>query len=237
MTMRKLWFVLAMISITIFSYSHTAYATEFDIEAYSVSEEDRDEFLQELNLKVISDDSRKRAINCLAVDENGNYALAFSNLSECWIYIYDSNNVFQYGYSFTSKGDYGIAFCNSGLAIHFTRPNLFTIFDPTGNCLDIQKISNNTQSLREKDRIFYKTQINSNGKLYTLERDINVGDSYARLVVKDSSGEQHTIYDVSSDLAIQQVLLIGAIPAFFSFVIWGITKKQKGQGDGSVVPE
>jgi hypothetical protein len=75
-------------------------------------------------------------------------------------------------------------------------------------------------------RIYYRTRKLVSQKQYYLDRDINWGQSYSRLIRVDESGNTKILYDASVDVAIGQIFGTVSVVAFFAFVIWLTYKKQ-----------
>ena len=63
-------------------------------------------------------------------------------------------------------------------------------------------------------------------KTYLLERNANIGNSFSRFVLEEY-GERTVLYDVSKEHNIRQILILASPICFFTFVIFGISKRNK----------
>lgn len=76
--------------------------------------------------------------------------------------------------------------------------------------------------------VFDRTSKEVSGKTYYLDRDFGSGvRSYARLMVKDSTGTEIAIYDETFEYNFRQVAMWVAIVSFVGFVFYSIAKHIK----------
>ena len=198
----------------------------------TISEEEKAAVLEQLNLQLLPDDSRKTSLRCFDVGLDGAVAIGTASGSGCILYVYDSSGAFRYGYSFHADGAYGLEFRGDMLALFLLRGNVFVLFDSEGNCVDFQKITNVEQNhVKAKELLNRSTKIIGE-KTYSLQRDMDIGDSYSRLVLKEKSGECTVLYDVTSQNKTGQIIMVAFIACFFGFVIWGCIEKKKSVSGG-----
>lgn len=190
-----------------------------------VSETDKAAVLDRMDLDTVQDDSYRAGIQCFAVDQNGRYALAVGKGSNCRIYVYDHSGKFQYGCSFRSEGTFGIEFCEKKLLLHFNRGDTVLFIDESGKCVDVQKADDPIQHGIFIKEIRNQTTKIIGEKIYSLERNLNIGDSYSRFVI-DENGKRMVLYDVTSDHIVKQVMLVASPICFFTFVFYGLAEKQ-----------
>ena len=200
-----------------------------DFSVQSLSEEEKTGFIQKTKLKMIYDDSDKKGIKTFDISENGTIALALGSNADnnINIYVYDPKGNFQYGYNFYSDGAYGIGFVEENIAIYFLRGDTIAIFDPNGNCIDVQKIINPDECMMLSKNIINRVSKQETDKSYLLERDVNIGDTYSRFVILEEDGTRNVLYDISQQHSIGNILWIVGIVGFFGIVIVGIVKKQR----------
>lgn len=201
-------------------------AASLGIVTESLSEEEKAAFADKLSLEQILNDENKSGIQCFDVNEDGTVAIATGSGNHCAVYVYDSQGTFQYGYRFSCDGDYGVVFCENVLSLFFLRGDTFAFFDASGRCIDAQKVTN-----PEQNHVYFKEILNRTvkevaGRIYALERDLNLGDSYSRLVVSDEQGETTLIYDAGSDHIVAQIIGVVLVILFFTVVITGLIKKR-----------
>lgn len=190
----------------------------------SLPEEEKRAFIEELNIESLDQDDRKTSILSFDARDDGTVALAVGG---GMIYVYDPSGEYQYGFRIDSNGDYGIEFQGDMLAIYFARSYYIALFDDTGECIDVQQIVDPNQRLARTREVLVRTTRETAGKSYILERDIEVGAGYSRLVAVDASGDRTVLYDVTTDHVIGQALMIAGILGFVVFVIWGWIKQQE----------
>lgn len=205
----------------------TASATTLGFFTQSLSAEDKSEAMQKLDLELIYEDDYQAGIQCFDVSPDGLVALAFQSGSKGWVYVYNQDNAFQYGFTFVADGDFGIEFYQEFLALYFIRGNRIAIYDSSGNCVDILDENPPNQNIGRTKEILNRTQKELSGKRYILERDVALGDSYSRCVTINQQGARTEIYDVSTKHSTEEIARLIAFVCFFAFVIWGAYNKHK----------
>ena len=208
-------------------FANTVYATEYPIKTYRIDEADKTAVISKTNMQPIETDSIRGRIECFDVSQDGDVAIGIDNTSSSVIYVYDATGVFQYGFSFNVDGDYGIVYCDNLLGIYFLRGDTIMFCDDSGTCLDVRTLSSDENGYMQAKEILNRVSKDIGGKRYILERDINIGDSYSRLVVIDEHGNRTTLYDVMPEHSIGRILALSVGIGFFSFVAWGCMNKAK----------
>lgn len=180
--------VLSVLSVLLFfTISLTAFASDSPNSLVQQVEE-------ALDISVFHQKGPDRLIKCFDVNEDGSYAIGFRNNT---IHVYDSLGNFQYGYRFSTDGDYGIILKENNIVIYLARSHTLVEIDPTGKCVRAEKVdfSKNTVDV---DDIINRTCKQIRNVNYYLERDIGIfnGD-YSRLVKIDENGNRIVLYDVT----------------------------------------
>ena len=204
-----------------------ANATSLGIATDSLSEAEKASFVDKLSLELISNDENKSGIQCFDVNEDGTVAIATGSGNHCAVYVYDSQGTFQYGYRFSCDGDYGVVFRENMLSIFFLRGDMFAFLDSSGACIEVQKVTNPEQNYVYFKEILDRTVKEVAGRTYMLERDLDLWDSYSRLVITDEQGEITLLYDAGADHIVVQIVGIVAVVLFFAAIIIGLIKKRK----------
>lgn len=184
----------------LFSGSLIAYATNPQNELISQVE-------GSLNVSVFHEKGTDLLIKCFDVNEAGCYAIGYKNNT---IHVYNSLGQFQLGYRFDTDGIYGIALKENNIVIYLGRSKLAVEIDPTGKCVDAQKVYF-TQDVY--DNVLNRTNKKIGNVYYYLERDIGIfnGD-YSRLVRIDETGTKTFLYDVTT---------LGYFAGAFHYIILG----------------
>ena len=201
---------------------NTIYAASCDILVNSLPENERISFLKSIEWRPV-DDSYRNSIVGFDVTECGIYALAVNGDA---VYVYDQSHELVYGYGFRSDGDFGISFQGENLAIYFLRGSTIVILDCSGNCIDVQKPIDSIPYISFMKELLNRTCKDVGEKTYLLERNANIGNSFSRFVLEEY-GERTVLYDVSKEHNIRQILILASPICFFTFVIFGISKRNK----------
>lgn len=226
--MRKVClFYFVLISVVIVNFAPIVNAMPVDFETGVVSEEEKTEIIEEIKLQLLSDINGVSAIRGFDVHTNGNYALAFKENGRSNVYVYDADGVFLYGYTFRSSGDYAIQFREDLLEIYFVRGDVIAVYDPAGNCVDVQNVISTGENHTNARELLDRTDKAVDGKTYRLERNWDFGDSYSRFVAVDEYGERTVLLDVSAENGIRQVALVFYPVIIFVAVIYGAYRKYR----------
>lgn len=207
-------------------FANTVHATSHNIESNPISTEEKAKIISNANPELIQTDSTKTGIKCFDVSDSGEIAIGIGGGSNCMIYVYDASGVFQYGYRLRIDGAFGLVYVDDLLGIYSLRGNTIIFCNHTGACVDVHTLSGTGSQTKA---ILNRISKDVGGKKYVLERDMNIGDSYSRLVQIDEDGNRTVLYDVTSDHKTGQILGISAAIGFFAIVVLGCIKKAKAK--------
>lgn len=208
-------------------FASTVAATAQTIKTYPIDDEIKAAIISKANIQPIETANIKNGIKCFDVSNSGEVAIGVDRASNSVIYVYDSSGEFQYGFSLYVDGDYGIAYCDNLLGIYCIRGDTIMLCDDSGTCLDVRTLSSDEQGYFRAIEILDRISKEMGVKKYVLERDIEIGDSYSRLVKIDEQGNRTVLYDATPEHIIGQILGITAMICFFLIVAWGCIKKAK----------
>jgi len=224
--MRKLFAVFSLIFCGYMGLcSVTAQAASSGFVTTACVDEEKAAIIERINLEIVTDEYLTSGIQCFDVREDGVYALAFDAGSNSRISVYSSDGLFQYGYMFSSDGDFAVEFHEGAIAIYFLRGDVFAVYDSTGVCKEVRKVSNTNQNHIYAKEILDRSYKKTSDEEYYLDRNLEIGDAYSRFVVVNKDGEKTVMFDVSLEHTIEQLMLLIAPVCFFVFVIRGIWKK------------
>ena len=183
-----------------------------------------------LNISVFYEKETDRLIKCFDVNETGWYAIGYKNNT---IHVYDSLGDFQLGYRFDTDGTYGISLKENSIVVYLGRSNIAVEIDPTGKCVNAEKIFFSKDSV---DNIMNRTKKQIGSTCYYLERDIGIfnGD-YSRLVRIDETGTKTFLYDVTTQgyfAGVFHYFILGIFPLASILFITNRVKKEKLESDG-----
>lgn len=189
---------------------NTGFSTE------SLSEDDIDTFLKNVNISMLEDEPQKKTIECFDVNENGAIAVGFSGSENKTVCIYTSDGNYQYGYSFECYGSFGVELDKNILLIYFVRSDVAIAVNPMGEVEDILKIQNTIENTSYWNNCVFSTRRKIGDTEYILKNDLGVfnlfASSYSQLIVINTNGEESIVYDVTSDHFFNMVTIsIGAL--------------------------
>ena len=222
--MKKCIVFLFAICILLSSAS-PAFATDAEIlsaPARTLSEVEKDSWAQALKLELVDNDDYKTGLCAFAVSQDGAVAVA---TEKGRIYVYDSQGVFWYGYSFKPGSNRGVMFAGKNIAIYDHKGNGYIIYDPNGNCILAKDVTYLDPNLDAQFR--FRTTIQQEGKTYTMERDAFFTTTYARLVITDADGNRNVIYDISTQHRIGAILKFTAFMGILALIFVCIYKQSK----------
>lgn len=166
----------------------------FTLTVYASEQQNKlvDQIENSLEVSVFHEIYTEEVIKCFDVNEDGIFAIGYSNNT---IHLYDAYGSFQYGYRFKTDGTYGIALKGNNIVIFLGRSNIAVEIDPSGKCVDAEEVYFSKEIVANVINRTYKQIDNTS---YYLERDIGIfnGD-YARLVKVDENGNRNILYDVT----------------------------------------
>lgn len=200
-------------------------ATNLKIEgvtAISRSDVDRARAAQNLKLEMLDNDNYKVGISSFDVSKEGKIALAIEHGR---IYVYDAEGNFLYGYRFHTQGAYGVVFAGENVAIYLVRGDALAIYDPQGNCIDLQDVIYPNHP--DSTWLYQRISKQQDGKTYMLQRNVELLDTYGSLVITDADGNRNAFYDISIQHTIGVLLILAGVVGFFTFGIIVIYKQYK----------
>ena len=223
--MRRRILLLLVCCAVCLCFATSASATNLKIEgvtAISRSDVDRARAAQNLKLEMLDNDNYKVAISSFDVSKEGKIALAIEHGR---IYVYDAEGNFLYGYRFHTQGAYGVVFAGENVAIYLVRGDALAIYDPQGNCIDLQDVIYPDHP--DSTWLYQRISKQQDGKTYMLQRNVELLDTYGSLVITDADGNRNAFYDISIQHTIGVLLTLAGVVGFFTFGIIVIYKQYK----------
>ena len=216
-------FILLLVCCVCLCLATSVSAVDLKIEgvaAISRSEADRVSTVRNLKLELLDNDNYKVGISSFDVSKEGKIALAINHGR---IYVYDADGSFLYGYRFRTQGDYGVVFAGENVAIYFVRGDCLVVFDPEGNCIDLQDVLYPDHP--DSTWLYRRVSKQQDGKTYKLQRNVGFLDTYGSLVITDADGNRNAFYDISKQHTIGTIMFLAGLVGFCVFVIIGIYKQ------------
>ena len=179
--------IISMIQLAVHAYASGASDTQ------DPSKMTPDGFANNIEMVLLNEETKKTSIACFDVNQDGMIALGFDSSPKKTVYIYDQTGRFQYGYEFYCSGCFAITFEDENLVVYFSRGQYVAVFDQYARCLSVTKVTNSQMT-----SLLYVSEKVTDSAHYQLERDIGWHKrAYSRLVVIDSDGARHILFDVS----------------------------------------
>lgn len=170
----------------------------------SFSDEEKEHIIKTSKVRLLKEEPVNEAILCFDVNKDGLIAIGTKNISDIYyVCIYNSDGIFQYGYSFVDSGSFGIEFDNENIIIYFVRSNIVISVDPSGEVLEIAKVDNTMENTSYR-HILRNTERQINDIKYKIKNDMGIFNlfvgqsSYSQLVKIDGFENQTILYDVNS---------------------------------------
>lgn len=227
----KNFFILFVSLFMIFSLPFCPTASDInytanDIIPIEALTESKADFLNSLDLKLLSTCEEKGGICSFDINDKGNIVVAQRNPI---INIYDFSGNYLYGYSFSNstQSSYGVKWNGDNVVICISRGSVAIEVDRNGNCINIIDNQYFKNDIYAKDREYkeYSFKMTNDSPLDSYATD------YAKLIKINPDGSTMVLYDASSNRLIRIIILIIIIGGVFTVVsiliIKNILKQKK----------
>lgn len=215
------------------------FATQMIISSTGLTDEEKDTIIANVNITKIDNKTKEQSIKCFDVNDDGLVAMGFDDFAKKSINVFDKNGIFQYGYEFYCSGSFGIEWELQSLIIYFVRSDIAIIVDSNGNIANVFEIQNSAENNTYWNEVIFSTNRTIGDDEYRIQNDMGIlnifATSYSQLVLEKENGETVILYDVSSQLLFNTLLisvciLIAIVVAIFfikhQFVVLKRTQKE-----------
>ena len=215
---RSHWFLLSILMFVLFTSVMKAEAVNTGFQTNHLTSEEKNTFISNINILPINQEPTKSTIKCFDVNNNHLIAIGQNASERKTICVYSNEGVFQYGYTFSCNGDFGIEWDGENLNIYFVRSDVIVSVAPNGEVLDVLEVQNTIDNHSSVNHFIHSTQRVIDDKEYVIENNPRIFDwitaSYSQVIVKDETGTETTIYDAGSVQLFNVVVAIGIVFAF-----------------------
>lgn len=224
----KLHILLFLSMICIFSMGSTqAFASPYVIPEGPSPSFEKESIGDHLGIALLEEEPSHAPISCFDVSADGKIAIGFQKAgNDKIISVYSAQNEFLFGFSFQCYGSIDVFWRQENICIYFVRGRSVAVVDASGNCETICAAS----ELGVKGELLKRIQSpikEADGKQYSLERDVPLGDKYGRLCVTYPDGTRCVLYDVTVQHNVTVIAAtIGAI-VFVSTALYFNVKKRR----------
>ena len=175
-------------------------------------------FIANIDVLSISEEPVKTNIKCFDVNDDQLIAIGQGTSDRKTICVYSNKGVFQYGYTFSCDGDFGVEWDENNLNIYFVRSSIIVSVSPKGEVLDAFEVENTIYNNSYVNHFFHTTKRAIGKEEYFIRNNMGLlnffATSYSQIIVKDSNGFENVIYDVSSMYLTKMIVTISFICIF-----------------------
>ena len=219
-------FLFSIIIIQSSMISASALNTGFSV--VDISEEEQEKIEGNLQLKLITSEPTKYPVACFDVREDGMLVIGSdSGIDKKTICIYDQGE-FQYGYTYTSAGDFYVEWDGDLINLCTVRSGLVISIDANGQILQISKI----EDTYANTLYWYDVRANEKsvqGQTYAIQNDFGILNlfamGYSQLTSTNADGQTTVLYDARTIVFVQSLLLTVMVVVLVVTVVIGVTKE------------
>lgn len=221
--------VLFTVFLIVFNTLINAFAMNTGFSVSEMSSEDKQTFLSNVKLSLISEEPKKDTFSCFDVNNMGLIALGYDTIDENYISVYDANGKFQYGYTFSCDGSFGVQWNDKNLMVYFVRSDVAASFDKNGTNVEIKNIDDTDVNNSYWHNTVFSTEKNIDTNRYKIKNNMGLlnvlATDYSQLIKTDSDGNVTIIYDVSTAQLTKTVIIVTAVVLFVAFVIFSLVRQ------------
>lgn len=218
--------LLSVIILVSFSNTIEANAMNTGFKTNHLETEEKTLFISNANILLIDAEPAKKSITCFDVNSNRLIAIGQDTLDRKTICIYSSEGVFQYGYTFSCSGDFGVEWDEENLNIYFVRSNMIASVTPSGEILDVFEVQNTAENNSYVNHFIHSTERIIDGTKYYIENNMGILNlfvpAYSQIITEDTVGARSVIYDVSSAQLSSVLTTVGIVSVFVVIAILAI---------------
>ena len=123
--MKKIFYLSLLLFQMLFFFRLDILAITNELETESFNQSREDEVLSYTKISLLTEEAEKWPIECFDVSENGMIVLGLSDTkfhsSRNCLYVYSSDGVFQYGYSFECEQSFTLRIAQTAILIRNAR--------------------------------------------------------------------------------------------------------------------
>lgn len=192
--------------------------------------EEKDAFIDNIDLQRIIEEPDKKEIVCFDVNEDRMIAIGQDALRRKMVCIYSDTGVFQYGYMFNCSGDYGLEWDKDTLNIYFVRSSVIIAVSSNGEISDVLEVPHTVENNSYINGYLHATEKRVKDTEYSAVNDGIfqwLASSYSRIAATDSAGAERIIYDASAAQIRKIVLVSSCFCVLIAAASISITKQLK----------
>lgn len=203
-------------------------ASTTNFETESLSDQEENTVIHNINLQPISSEPNKSAIECFDVNKNGLIAVGCSSSGSKSVLVYSDEGEFQYGYRFDTSGSFGIEWNGDLINIILVRSDCVVAVDATGTVIEVLKAKDTKENNSYRNNYIFSDRKTVGNNEYTIENDFGIlnyfSPSYSLLTVTKENGDKTIIYDVHSQQFAKILTVFIAVAVSIVLVIFVIIR-------------
>ena len=193
-----------------------------------ISEEEQEKIEGNLQLAPITSEPIKYPIARFDVREDGMLVIGSNvGIHKQMICVYNQGE-FQYGYIFTSAGDFGVEWDGDRINLCFVRGDRVVSVDIDGQILQISKIEDTYANRSYWDDVRANKK-SAQGQTYAIQNDLGILNlfavGYSQLTSTNADGQTTVLYDARTIVFVQSLVLTVLVLILVVAVVVGITKE------------
>ena len=221
---------LCLLSLLIFG-GVVALAMDTELTTEELPEDRINTILESVNIRTLSSEPSKSAIDCFDVNENGLIAVGCSIANNKTVCIYTSDGVYQCGFVFTTLGDFYVELIENVLNIYLVRGDTAISINFSGEIESVREIQNTSANNFYQMYILGSTSRKIGDAEYIIRNDMGIfnifASSYSQLTVKSNNGDERIIYDVNSTQLVFMIISVLGIAIFISVIVICVIRQSK----------
>ena len=229
--MKRVFLITCLLIFSFFVLQNSvvsASALNTGFSVVDISEEEQEKIEGNLQLTLITSEPTKFPVACFDVREDGMLVIGSdSGIDKKTICIYDQGE-FQYGYTYTSAGDFGVEWDGDLINLCTVRSSLVISIDANGQILQISKIEDTYANRSYWDDVRANKK-SAQGQTYAIQNDLGFLNffaiNYSQLTSTNADGQTTVLYDARTIASAVSLLLTITIPVFVVIVVVGVTKE------------
>lgn len=199
-------------------------AADIAFSTESLEQEEIETILSNINITKLSNEPSKKVIQCFSVNTDGTIAVGCGSYNKKTVCIYNSEGIFQYGYSFQTAGSFGIELKEDILYIYFVRSDIALAIDPDGQINSVTRIQNTVENNSYWNHSVFSTKISTEQYEYVIKNNLGIfnvfASSYSLLTKTDVYGNETVIYDVNNTQQFRVYSTLFFIVVFLSIGVY-----------------
>ena len=198
----------------------------------SIPKDKQEEIATLIDVRLLTDEPKKMAIECFDVNEKGLIAIGFDRnnpFGRSTIAVYSDKGDFQYGYQFRTEGTYVFEWAGENVIIHIVRSDWAVLVNPNGEVEEIREVPPTPENGRFRRKVLEATKKQINNETYYLKNNMGilnlVATNYSQLWHKTPDNNEVLLYDVNDAQLMKKIVWSIGICLFAGLILHTVGKE------------